>query len=281
MDSALALAGADVNASYTALEERLARLDKRNSALRLARGRQRTATIAARRLLDDYLEHDPPMPLRAYAFAARAGKFTDDKVELLPKAEELRALARERGLLLGRVLPLHGKLSEWVTVWSDADEKFESDPESIELECVRPHGKLLQSIPVSGEYELRATIHRKGKLRLGTAHGLVVAGTPSGKWAMVGFDSDGHVKLYTVEPGTSSARVRRNRSLTLSRRIAEDEDPQVTLHVYPDDQLEIRVQGRDPIMTRLPFEAPRKRYVGVFARDGKAIFEQPVVEVYP
>ena len=267
--------------AYAEVEAHLAQLDKRNSALRNLRSRRKSSTVAAERLLDEYLEGEEALPLQAFTFAATATSVLADKGELGARSQELRARARDSGLLLGRIESLAAPAAEWTTHFAEAPELFVIRDTKIGMSSVRPNGKLLTSVPIEGEYELRAHLIRKGKMTLGSGHGLIACGSPDGEWLAIGVDRDGHLKLWKVSPSGTAAKVSRLRSITISKAVEESEPIDLAIHVFSDGRIEIRIEGREPVNVRLPFAMPRTCYAGVFVRDGEMIVEDPVVEIYP
>ncbi|MFT4539301.1 MAG: hypothetical protein ACI841_001160 [Planctomycetota bacterium] len=266
---------------YGVIEERLAALDKRNSALRNLRSRMKSSLNSATRLLADYTEGDIERPLRAFSFASKASTVLADKGELADQAQTLRKKVRAAGLLLGRIESLSASASNWSTLYAEEPDEFRVRDNMVGMSAVRPNGKLLTSVVLSGEYEIRARLRRKGKLHLGSGHGIIVCGVEGGRWSVVGLDADGHIKLWKVMPSGTAAKTSRLRSITLSKAVEDDEAVDMIVHVFPDGKMEIIIEGREPVTARIPFAVPPTCHAGVFVRDGQMILEDPIVEIYP
>lgn len=266
--------------TYKTVERRLQKLDKGNYALRNARSRERSALKSAKKLLADYAKGDAPLVLRAYTFAATAGKALADE-ELLAEADRLRGEAREAGLLLGRIEPFHAPRKAWKSVFSEGPRKFEVAGDRVTMGAVRPNGMLNTALVVDGEYEVRARLVRDAERRMGTAHGIVIAGTLQGDWAVVGIEADGNLAVWTVRFSGSGARTRRTETINLDEPIVPGTDVDVRIHMRRSGRVTIEVEGQPVKETQLPIEPPAERFVGVFVRDGEMTVKDGVVELYP
>jgi len=266
---------------YAMLEERLKRLDRRNWALRNARSRVRGLTRAARILVEDYQAGDEPLILRAYTFAAAAGRALDDQEVLLPAAGRLRDRARAAGLLLGQVRPFATRAGDWTTIFSSPALSLRCSRERIEIKSVRPSAYVDTSFEVGPEYELRARVRRAGEVFMSSAHGLVIAAAREGDWLAFGFGRGGHAGLWRFSPTPGGAISRSVETLFLDPPLADGEQPELVVHVAADRTVEIRIEGREPIRTALPEDLGRPRHVGVFVKDGECVLERPAIEIFP
>lgn len=266
--------------TYKSVERRLQKLDKGNYALRNARSRERTALRSAKKLLADYGRGDDPLVLRAYTFAAAAGAALGDE-ELLNEAERLRADAREAGLMLGRIEPFHAPRKSWKSIFSAPPRTFNISGDRVTMGAVRPCGMLNTALVVEGEYEVRARLVRDSEKRMGTAHGIVIAGTLAGDWAIVGIEADGNLGVWTVRFSGSGARTRRTETIYLDNPIKPGTDVDVRVHLRRNGRMTIEVEGQPVKETQLPIEPPPERHVGIFVRDGEMTVKDGVVEIYP
>ncbi len=267
---------------YGELETRLRTLDRRNWALRNARSRIAGLTRAARRLVDDYLEAEPPLLLRAYTFAAEAGTVLDDGEQLLPLSEELRGRAREAGLLLGEVHSLAARKGNWMKIFSAGAKLFApASAAGIRIVSVRPSAYVNTALEVGAEYELRARIRRVGEVFMSSVHGLVVHASTDGDWIVFGIGREGQAGLWRISPTEGGGALSRSiQKLFLERPVSEGEHPRVAVHVT-GRQLTIRIEGREEIEAELPEDLAPARRVGVFVKDGECSFEDAVIELYP
>lgn len=268
-------------ARYEALNERLKKLDSRNHALRSARSRVRGLSKSAARIVADYQEGDEPMLLRAYTFAALAGEALDDSEGLLAMAAVLRDQARAAGLLLGQVRPLGTSNKGWVTVFQTEAKRLEIEAESVRIESVRPVGYVNTGFRVGSEYELRARIHRVGAPFMSSVYGLVIAGDEDHEWYVFGI-GDGKAGLWHAQRSFGGgAVVKSYETVYLDPPLADDEAPEVVIHVREHRKLEVRVGAREPFELELPDDYSGGRHVGIYVKDGSMRLESPVVELYP
>jgi len=268
----------DLEAALARMQE----LDRGNWSLATVRRKERTHARKLRDLLEEYRDDHPDMVLRAYSLAALGTLALDDTGVLAAAAEELRLAAKAAGRLLGRVVAVQGRAGGWKTVFSVRPDSFSVGRDGVSLSCVRPIGMIDTSVRVRGEYELRGTLHRGAERRLGTAHGLVVAGTMQDDWALVGIDEDGHVGVWAVRKvGAGSASFKFIETLFLDEEVAADARPELVVRVRADGTLSIQVDDREAVETELgaPIDGPA--HVGVFARDGALRVEGFTVEIFP
>jgi len=265
--------------AYTALADRLGKINKSYRSLSLIRNRTRSLRRDARVLLADYLE-EGHFELRAYTFAARAGAALRDP-ELRAEADRLRGKAAETGTLSGSIEPLDGK--DWTTIYSAEPDFFSHAKDSLELFVeFGPGGQVCGDIEVSGEYELRGELGRLGEIDRGTIHGVVVAGTESGDWTIVGINHRGTLSVLncTAEAGgvtTTKVDIEDN----LETPLEDDESPHFAVHVFPEGTLVITIDNQEPIEVELDYEMPRRSHPGIFTKTGRTKLSNFVIENYP
>ena len=267
---------------YALLEERLQELDRKNYALRRAQSTVRGLARTARKLLEDYREQDPPMPLAAYTFAAELGRALDDEEVLLPLARELRAEVRAAGLLAGEVRTLVAPDQAWMTIYNAQAKEFTKAPEFLSLESVRPNGYINTQLALTEEYELRARFRRDGEQYRSTCHGLVIAGVKEGDWLVFGQLPDGKAGLWRLRLSAGGGVVTKKiESFYLDPPPEDDADLDVAVHVTDGRTLSIRVEGCEELESELPADLPTGRFAGLYVKDGTVKLESPVVELYP
>lgn len=269
---------------YAEIEKRLKRLDSRNWALRNARSKIRGLTRRARRLLDEYRDEERGLLLRAYTFAAEAGAALGDEEVLLPAAAELRAAAREAGLLLGRVVPLAPGRPDtgWTTPMTATPKRFETRRDRIELESVRTLVFWNGELDLGSDYEVRGRIVRRGELHLGSAHGLFACGTDDGDGYLVGLTREGDLAVWRLlRLGGGGVRPKRIARIPLDPPVGPDESPLLATRVLGGRRLSIRVGERPPVEVDLPEPVRGISRAGLFVKDGTLLLEDPVVEIYP
>ncbi len=267
---------------YAALERRLRGLDASNWALRTARSRIQGLARAARRLVEDYRAQDPTPTLRAYTFAAAAATALGD-AELVARAAELRAAAHASGLLVGRVEPLTARRRDgWYTVVTAEARRFEPEPDRILLDAVRYLPMISPDLEPGLDYELRGRIERLGEVTLGAAHGFVIAAERDGEAWLVGLTDDGHVALWKIRRlSGGGARTDRLATLELDPPLPPDEPVEFAVRVNDGNRLQVRVDGREPLVHALDERLPTRRHVGVFVKDGALRITGPLLEVLP
>ncbi|MBI5434088.1 MAG: hypothetical protein HZA52_14745 [Planctomycetes bacterium] len=267
---------------YAELEAELAGYDKKNAALRNARGRAQGFALEARKLLAEY-ESKSAYPLRAYTFARRAAAAFDGEPELATAALRLRDVAREKGVLAGSVCALGGPSNAWATIHSAPPTEFGVADDRVTLAAVRPWGSIATQTQVQGEYEVRAKLVRSGERFRSSMWGVVFSGTVANDWLVFGINGSGagFVKWLATSNGGNPVE----RPLRLPGRfdppIGEDENPEIAVHVLPDGRAEIRVGERAPVTVDLPRALPASGYVGIYAKDAKLVLEDFVVELFP
>jgi hypothetical protein len=145
-----------------------------------------------------------------------------------------------------------------------------------------PYGRINTSIPLNGEYEIRFTLRREGEILRTSFGGVVVSGTPTSDWIVAGIDGKGQlvVRRYRVGAGggTSEKGVR---IVALDPLVAKDESPVCKVHVFPEPRMEITVGDRAPVAIELDAPWRRDAFAGVIAKNGRAVIEDAVVEIYP
>jgi len=123
---------------------------------------------------------------------------------------------------------------------------------------------------------------RSGKLELGAAWGLVVAGREDADWYLAGIDERGQGGLWTVRVTAKGATtVKRLSYLPLERPVTEDEEPELAAHVYGDGRVELRVGGRASVSGSIPLAGAIPRGAGIFVKNGAAAFRDLLLEIYP
>jgi hypothetical protein len=268
---------------YKDLEERLGRLDRKNSVLRLARSRARLQAGRSTTILDRYEELDPPFLLRAAAFATQvATALADPKIEA--RAKDLRARCAEAGLLAGAGRKLFAKkTSDWSSLFPPANEALFRQSKTeilVESKGGAPAGRVCTTVEVTGEYEIRGTLKRAG-IEFGTIHGIVYSGNETDGWMIIGIDYEGALVLrLATKEGSRVTFKNWDNEITEEPDppIAEDEDPTLTIRVLPEGTLFVTIGEREAIEIELPVEMPKKSYVGVFVKGGEATFSGVTIE---
>jgi len=150
----------------------------------------------------------------------------------------------------------------------------------VRLETVRPSGMIDGSVRIHGEYEVRGRLLVGEQRRMGSASGLVVAGTPTTDWLVVGFDDEGELGIWAVRGGNGqSARVRLIETVFLDEPVPPGEAVLLAVRVETDGGLTVRVGDQEPLEAESGIELPPWTHVGVFARDAEVEVEGLVVEV--
>ncbi len=267
---------------YADLEKRLKRLDAKNAALRTARARTLELGRTAAALLAEYEKSEPPLVLRSYTFAALAAGVLKDEPKLAECALRLREAARAQGRLLGSIHELRGEAGRWKTVFNGSPERFEPQAAAPELVSARMYGYYLGGLEARGEYELRTKLVRAGKLELGAAWGLVLAGREGADWYMAGIDDNGQGGLWSVRVTSKGATTPRRLSyLRLEKPVEPNEEPELAAHVYADGRVELKVGGRAAVSGTIPLDGAVPRGTGIFVKNGAAAFQSLLLELYP
>lgn len=266
---------------YAELETRLQKLDRKNYALRRAESSRKAILRSAQRLFQEYQKLDEPLKLRTYTFANELGQALADSDVLLPAAMELRDEIREEGLLFGRVRSLVAPTSRWISIYNTEPDRFRAKDNTIELSSVRPNGQLNTTVQLGGEYQLRATFERGDELFRSTCHGLVIAGVREGDWLVFGLLKAGKAGLWRLQLGSGGGvTTKKIETFYLDPPPSDREDLDVSIHVTDFGAVEIRVGDCELIETNIPEDLPTGRFAGVYAKDGKTILRDPVVELY-
>jgi hypothetical protein len=267
---------------YAELEQRLKKLDAKNAALRSARARRLELARTAASLLAEYEKAEPPLILRGYTFAALAAGVLADDPQLSEGAQRLREAARSSGRLLGSIHELRGSPARWKTIFKSPPERFDPQAPAPELVSVRTCGFFLAGLEARGEYELRTKLVRAGKIELGAAWGLVVAGREDADWYMAGIDENGQAGLWSVRVSAGGGSTPRRLSyLRLERPVAPDEEPELAAHVYADGRIELTVGDRPVVSGKIPLDGAVPRGAGIFVKNGAAAFHDLLLELYP
>jgi tetratricopeptide (TPR) repeat protein len=267
------------------LGKRLSKLDSKNSALRLAQARAKSLGRMAGEILSAYDKSKPPAPLRSYTLASAVSAALGEAGGLVERASELRQRAYDAGLLRGATYRLDPRRELWRTIHTNVETKFDTAPGRVELEGVRPVGRLCTATPISGEYELRARVTRVGEAPIGAHHGLVVSGTLNGDWLVVTLDGNGKLwlkRLLLLNRGEGVGVSDTNVSyIALANPPALDQAFDFLARVSPSGVIEVTVDGDGPHLFQAPLAIPAVGYVGVYVKNGSLLVENAVVEVLP
>jgi hypothetical protein len=266
---------------YASLETRLSKLDSGNWALRGERSKESAIEKRVLALLSDYQKEGETLLLRSATFAAETSAALASEGQLAELAASLRARAREKGLLRGTVTVVRGASDKWAALFAAPPTSFHVTEGRIEISSTSPSALLDPSVPVRGEYEVRARLVRGTERRMGSSWGWIVGGTPEAGAMAVGIDEEGRVAVWEIRRRSGAARPKRVATLTLDRALADDEDPLLAVRVSPTDELEIVVGDRPPVRSRFTLDLPPERWLGVFVRDATLVLEDPVVEILP
>lgn len=267
---------------FAKLEKRLAKLDSKNAALRLANARAKNLARGALELLDAYEQAKTPLLLRSYSFASAMTAALGDPEGLKARAEALRAKARETGLLRGATYKLAGPDGTWRTIFNSAEKHFDASADRISIAGVRPVGRLCTATPLSGEYEVRARLTRVGEAAVSTHHGLIVSGTTTGDWLVVTIDNGGKLWLKRIVFGTGGGVSDTNVAfLKLDSVPAVDQPFEFTAHVTPAGSIEIEIGADGPYLFQAPLAIPAVGHVGVYVKYGELLVENAVIEILP
>ena len=262
---------------YEELEQRLTKLDAKNQPLRLAKTRSKNHAKTALKILEEYRASPVAMTLSAHEFAHAMAVALDNK-ELAAAAGELRLQAREAGLLTGALYSLGGRNGSWLSLFERPDETFEAGESATSLSGVKAVARLLTSVPLSGEYEIRCTLGRVGEISRTTTQGLVFAGTPTTPWFVLGIDGRGQLVLRRYAKGGSELTLKLEK---LEPPVAKDENPALVVRVFEDGKLSIKVGERAAVEFQMEESMPKTVHVGVFAKNGAVELRSAVVEAFP
>ncbi|MBK7643078.1 MAG: hypothetical protein IPJ19_08505 [Planctomycetes bacterium] len=274
-------------ARYAELEKRLKQLDAKNAALRTARSRTLELGRSAEKLLGDYEKAEPPLVLRAYTFAALASGVLKDDKELAEATVRLRERARAAGRMLGSIRELAGEASAWKnTYWGAEDStpqhRFQVAQGSVDLVTTRMLGYINASLEAHGEYEVRGKLARTGKIELGSACGLTIAGREGADWFLAGIDDKGQAGLWSVRiTRNSPSTPKRIAFLRLEKPVEPGESPELAAHVYADGKVELKVGERATVIGSIPLDGAIPRYAGIFVKNGAASVSDLLLELYP
>lgn len=260
------------------LEKRLAKLDQKNAALRAARQRSGELTRTALTLVADYRASG--LTLRAFTLAADLAAALGEP--LAPLAAELRAEARAKGLLLGSIRAMAASNGAWVPLRTAPLDEFEAAAGSVVVEAGRGGALIDGSFAVTGDYEVRARLVPDGTRNVGWSAGFVVAGAPERACTIVGLDDRGMVGLWTQNAATrGSSTLSHRRTIAVSPPVAAGEAVELAVRVLQSGVLEIRVGERPPLEARLDSAPAGPRHAGVYAKNARVRFEDPLVELLP
>ncbi len=272
-------------ARYAEIEKRLAKIDRKNSALRTAKARTTGLARTAAVLLADY-RAKPNLPLRSYTFARLVGGALQDDKDLLASAGELRAQVSAAGLLHGSIHALDFTRLEKPSVSSTPPNRIAVTDDGLLIDCVRSAQFIDGSTTIVGEYEVRLRLAHVGEPEMGSAFGVVIAGNPEDDWIMVGLDERGRVGVWmselTGKRGESQGSVLKRLTTLYPKPMIDPAAPaDIKVHVDLSGKMVITVAGADPLEAQLDVDASVARHVGVFAKNGVVKFHDAVVEIYP
>jgi hypothetical protein len=220
--------------------------------------------------------------LRSYTFAKLAADALDDSA-LSAAAGELRKVAREAGLLRGSSYRIGEPKSTWKTIFTNEERAFEVSGERVAIEGVRPVGRLFTGVAVSGEYDLRARITRVGATKMGQGHGLVVSGTESGDWLAVMVDHGTRLCLKRMALGKGGGVSDFVLAFVELKAPPPSDQPfEIAVHVdTAASTIDVTVGADGPHTFRVPIAMPAVGHVGVYAKNGRLVVENAVVELLP
>lgn len=266
---------------YDDIEARLKKLDSKNYELRAIRRKMRELARNARKLLVKYEKSKEPMPLRSYTFSSHIAAIFADDLELAADADRLKVIAREAGVLRGQVLSLVAPRKSWSSVYTSAPRKFTSSSNVIRIADLRPGAMINTEVALEGEYELRGTLERKGKLHRGTSHGIVVAGHPETDWLVVGVTHEGNLGVWDIRVEGDGTTTDMRDSIPIEPSLGDVTEIDFRIHVYGQDKVEVQFGECSPIVVQQTDRLPAVRHAGVFVKDGELRWLDCVVEIYP
>ncbi|MBL8862552.1 MAG: DUF1570 domain-containing protein [Planctomycetes bacterium] len=265
-------------ARRSTLEKRVARLDRRNAALRSARRRTSELSRTALALVEDY--RDAGLVLRAFTLASDLASVLDEP--LAAAAAELRAEARTRGLLRGTIRELSTGAGAWQPLLAVPPERFETSPEGAVLAGVRAVALVDTSFEAGVEYVVRARIQPLGERVPGATFGLVASGAPERGATLIGVDDAGLLGVWTLNAAPRGAStLRRTRTIPLAPAIAAGAAVELGVRVRADGALEIEIDATRVAEARLESGPAQVRHAGIFVRNAHARFEDARVELVP
>ncbi|MEX1025889.1 MAG: hypothetical protein WD226_12520 [Planctomycetota bacterium] len=262
------------------LEERMAKLDRRNASLRRLRLREKSFGKRAASLLRLYQREDD-LPLRTYTFARRVGRLLGSQA-LLDAAPALRAAAVSAGRVPSRIVRLDGKL--WSTVFpNEPNVVFSRNAGGAELGIPgRMAGRLLEDVELdAASYELRGTLTAIGEGYRSSFWGVVIAGAPDKDWFAVGVDGKRGLNLRHVALDASGAPT--SKLLASSERDlapAIGQPWELVVRVAADGTLDVRV-GDVRWSTALPTALLGLDHAGLLVKDAHVRAEGLLVELFP
>jgi len=261
-----------------ALMKRLSKLDRRNAALRASRQKTTDLARVGSALIADY---------RAAGYVLRASTLAADLAVVLgeplePLAAELRQEARARGLLQGSIRVLSAEDDAWQPLLTAPIDSFDPGVGSIDLRSIRGAALVDASLAVTGEYVVRATLRPEGERVPGWTAGLVVAGAPERAVTIVGLDDRGFLGLWTLNAASrGSSTLRRTRTIALTPPVQAGAVTELSVRVFEDKRMEIRVGTSAPLEARLESVPDGVRHTGVFVKNAHVHFDDARVELVP
>jgi hypothetical protein len=63
--------------------------------------------------------------------------------------------------------------------------------------------------------------------------------------------------------------------------VARDESPSLSVRVFEDDRIVIKVGDREPVEIQLEESLAKTAHIGVFAKNGRTELQSVVVEAFP
>ncbi len=265
------------------LEKRLLKLDQKNGAWRIAKARNKAFIGRAKALLDEYVAANPLLLLRSYTFAVTVAKALDDDKSLGVVAKDLRTKAQSAQLLKGAIYKVVADKGAWKTIFQTQEDTFTCTDGRIEISSGPSIGRVCTTVPVTGEYEIRARLTRKGdKAKIGQQHGLVFSGTARGDWMSITLDKDGLLVLRRNIVGPKGgASDEPLKTIKLKSPPEMDKPFDIKIHVFANGELEVSVGAEGPFPLTAPLELPATGNVGVFVKNGELVVENLIVEIVP
>jgi hypothetical protein len=130
---------------------------------------------------------------------------------------------------------------------------------------------------------VRFRLGRAGKIERSSFHGAVVSGRLDTDWIVAGIDGRGILRLRRLDLGSNADGV--SDVVIAMHRIepplAEDESPQMRVHVIPEGRVRVQIGEREPVELDAGGPFPRDAHVGIFAKNARTELTDFVVELYP
>ena len=266
------------------LEERMGLLDRRNAPLRQLRLRSKSFLVRAHALLREYEKAEQPLLLRGLDLARTAATLFDEDEMLRERVAHLHQQTVAAGLIPSRIVRIAGK--EWATIFTTEEETFTHAEGTVRLAMpARVAGRICLDVPIEGEYEVHATLRRRGEVFRSSFHGVVVTGTPSHDWYAVGIGNRDRLVLKRCDLDSTGAPTTKTvHTFDLAPPIAPDEVLELAVRVRPNGAITVTFPGapaRAPLEFTLPELPPPTSYVGIMVKDADLALEDLRVEILP